>query len=130
MLNRLELQGRLTRDVELRHTNNGKAIATFTVAWSEKRGDSEKKLFQKCVAWDKSADFVNKYFRKGQEIVVEGSLESRPWDDKNGTRHESNELNVERIHFCGSKNNGTVSVEEKPAQVQFAELDDDGELPF
>lgn len=130
MLNRTEYQGRLTRDVEMRHTQNGKAVARFTVAWSKKYGDNERKAFLPCVAWNHTAEFANKYFRKGQEVIVEGQLESNQWEDKDGNKRSALELNVSDMHFCGSKNNGTVSIEEKPAQVQFAELDDDGELPF
>jgi len=105
MLNNTAIQGRLTRDPELRATNTGKAVVGFTVAWSEKYGDTEQKLFLPCVAWGNQAEFVSKYFVKGQECIVEGKLTSRKWQDKNGNDRETIELIANHVHFCGPKQN-------------------------
>lgn len=102
-INRVALQGHLTRDPELRSTTTGKAVCSFTVAWSERAKDTEQKVFLSCVAWDKNAEFVAKHFQKGQECIVEGKLVARKFTDKNGNERETTELILDRIHFCGKK---------------------------
>ena len=102
-LNKTIIQGRLTKDVELRSTQSGKPVCGFTVAWSEKVKESEQKVFMPCVAWNAQAEFISKYFSKGQECVVEGKLVSRQWQDKNGNNRETIELIADRVHFCGPK---------------------------
>lgn len=102
-MNRAIIQCRLTRDPELRTTPTGKPVCGFTIAWSEKVKDSEQQLFQPCVAWDKNAEFVAKHFQKGQEVIVEGKLVTRKWQDKQGNNRETNELILDRIHFTGKK---------------------------
>lgn len=136
MLNKTIIQGRLTRDAELRQTQTGTKVASFTVAWSESYKGNERKLFMPCVAWGQSAEFVCTWFKKGSEIIVEGSLTSRPWQDKNGNNRESIELTVEKMHFCGSKqadNEGTADAsapELEGMPAGFTVTDDDGDLPF
>ena len=126
MLNKVALQGRLTRDAELRRTNSGTAVASFTIAWSEKHGDTEQKLFLPCVAWKGTAEMAAKWFTKGQEVVVEGKLTSRKWTDKDGNNRETVELIVDRMHFCGKRDE-----HQSAAQQGFAEItEEDGELPF
>ena len=126
MLNYTTVQGRMTRTPELRVTNNGKSVASFTIAWSEKFGDTERKLFLPCVIWGKSAEFVSKFFVKGQEAVVEGKLTARKWQDKEGNNRETTELIANSVHFCGSKQS------HDPIDANdFADLpEDDGDLPF
>lgn len=102
-INKTIIQGRLTRDPELRSTNTGKPVCSFNIAWSEKFKDTEQKVFLTCVAWDKNAEFASKHFAKGQECVVEGKLFARKFTDKSGNDREIIELNVERMHFCGKK---------------------------
>ena len=143
MVNKCVIQGRLTRDVELRRTQSGTAVAGFTVAWSEKYGESEQKLFMPCVAWKGTAEMASRYFSKGQELVVEGKLTSRKWQDKEGNNRETIELVVDRMHFCGAKRdndsqtpNAGYSTAGAPVNVypdanEFAEIGkEDGELPF
>lgn len=129
MINRMTLQGRLTRDPENRQTQSGTDVASFTIAWSEKYKDTEKKLFMPCVAWGNQALFVCRYFAKGSEIIVEGNLTSRKWQDKDGNNRETIELTAERIHFAGSKT-GNATEEETPAPMSFVEDADDEDLPF
>lgn len=125
MLNKTILQGRLTRDVELRHTTSGTAVASFTLAWSEKFGETEQKLFLPCVAWKGTAEMAAKWFGKGQEVLVEGKLTSRKWQDKDGNNRETVELIADRIHFCGGKQTGSAA-----PQQEIAEIEDSGDLPF
>ena len=140
MLNHITIMGRLARDLELRRTQSGTAVASFTVAWSEKYGESEQKLFMPCVAWKGTAEMASKWFSKGQELVVEGKLTSRRWQDKEGNNRETIELIVDRMHFCGAKRDENqqggyhtagAPVSAYPDPSEFAELNgDDGELPF
>ena len=103
MLNHTAVQGRLVRDPELRYTQSQTPVYSFTVAWSEKIKDSETKLFLPCVAWRGTAELVSKYWHKGQEIIVDGKLTTRQWQDKEGNNRSSTELTVQNVHFCGPK---------------------------
>ena len=124
MVNRMILQGRLCSDPELRRTNSGTAVCSFRVAWSEKVKDRETKLFLSCVAWQSMAEMICKHFAKGKEIVVEGKLSSREYEDNSGNKRTVVELTADRVHFCGSKD----SAPHKPAQT-FEEIsEDDGDL--
>lgn len=125
-LNRVAIQGRMVRDVELRRTNSGTAVASFTVAWSEKYKETERKLFLPCVAWGNQAEVASKWFPKGAELIAEGYLTSRQWQDKNGNNRETIELTVDRLHFCGAKKESGTS----NASEGFTEVEDDGDLPF
>lgn len=102
-MNRAIIQGRLTRDPDMRSTTTGKPVCSFTLAWSERVKESEQKVFLNCVAWDKNGEFVAKHFVKGQEAIVEGKLVARRFTDKEGKEREVIELIVERMHFCGKK---------------------------
>ena len=102
-VNSFNLQGRLVKDPELRQTQNGKDVCSFTVAWSEKFGQTENKLFLRVTAWKESAQFVSKYFRKGQECVVEGKLTTREFTDRENVKRQSTEMTLNKIHFCGPK---------------------------
>ena len=120
------MQGRLCSDPELRRTNSGTAVCSFRVAWSEKVKDRETKLFLSCVAWQSTAEMICKHFAKGKEIVVEGKLSSREYEDNSGNKRTVVELTADRVHFSGSKD----SAPQKPAQT-FEEIsEDDGDLPF
>ena len=111
MINRVVLQGRLVRDPEISYTNAGVAVAKFTVAWSEKYKDKETKLFLSCVAWRNTAEFLAQYFKKGQELVVEGKLSSRDYENKEGKKVYVTELNVDNVSFCGSKASGEAGID-------------------
>lgn len=138
MINHTTLQGRLVRDPELRHTQSGTPVASFTVAWSEKYGETETQCFLPCVAWRASGEFVSKYFRKGQEIAVEGKLSTRKRVDNDGQNRSTLELTVDRVHFCGPKQENGAEGAPRPAGAAidisgptFEEIGDiDGDLPF
>jgi single stranded DNA-binding protein len=103
MLNHIVLMGRLTRDVELRTTQSGVSVASFTLACDRDFGgrDGEKETdFIDCVAWRSTADFAAKYFSKGRMAVVSGRLQIRPWTDKEGNKRYSTEV---AVRICTSE---------------------------
>lgn len=103
MLNNMILQGRFTKDLELKHTKNDIAVCSFVLAWSEKYGEKEQTLFLNCVAYKNNAEFITKYFKKGDMVAIEGKLTSRSYEDKEGQKKYVTELIVDRVHFCGNK---------------------------
>jgi len=131
MLNILVLQGRLTRDPEIRTTQSGSTVAGFTLAVDRdyQPGGSEKKTdFVDCSAWRSTAGFIERNFHKGNMVIVRGQLQSRKWQDKNGQTRVSWECQVEDAWFCGDRVAPPAS---DPVQVTMEGLPEDGgELPF
>jgi single-strand DNA-binding protein len=105
MLNKTILMGRLVREPELRTTQGGVSVSTFTLAVERdfQRGDERQTDFIDIVAWRGTADFVHKYFRKGQLVAVTGRLQSRKWEDKDGNKRVSFEVVAEEVHFAERK---------------------------
>lgn len=133
MVNKMILQGRMCGDAEMRSTQNGTPVCSFRVAWNEKVKERETKLFLPCVAWQSTAELVSKYFSKGKEIVVEGKLATREYEDRDGNKRSVTEMTVERVHFCGSKQDSGQSGGQSygTGKAQFVEVDeDDSDLPF
>lgn len=134
MLNTISIMGRLTRDPELRYTSAGTPIASFTLAVDRdySGADGEKKTdFIDCVAFKGTAEFVSKYFAKGTMAVVNGRLQFRDWQDRDGNKRRNAEILVENIYFGERKQQGAVDVAAGDYTEGFEELDeDDGELPF
>lgn len=144
MLNTITVMGRLTRDPELRYTQSQTPVASFTVACERDfAGQDQEKVtdFIDCVAWRSTGEFVNKYFHKGNMIIVDGRLQSRKWTDKEGNKRVSWEINAEHCYFGESKrsdsaeprsdSNAPVPDYKGPEQQKFVDLgEDDGELPF
>lgn len=108
MLNCAIIMGRLTADPELRTTQSGISVTSFTVAVDRpyKSGDERQTDFINVVAWRGTADFVSRYFRKGQMIAVQGSIQVRNYEDKNGNKRTAVEIVADNVSFCGSKNEG------------------------
>ena len=141
MVNKHILQGRLTADPEIKQTPSGVSCVNFTVAWSNKYKEVEEKCFQRCKAWKSTADFIGKYFKKGQEITVDGKVITESWE-KDGQKYSAQVLIVDEAHFCGSKKDSQG--EAAPAQAytppaaqtmpggtpQFETVGDDDQLPF
>lgn len=139
MLNRITLMGRLTRDPELRRTQSGTAVTSFTLAvdrdFKDKNGEKETDFID-IVAWRTTAEFVSKYFSKGRMAVVEGRLQIRDWTDKDGGKRRSAEVIADSVYFGDSKSEGKSAT--APAQssnggqyTDFSEIEEeDGELPF
>ena len=151
MLNRIILMGRLTRDPELRHTQSGTSVASFSLAvdrdFKSRDGGERATDFIDIVAWRSTAEFVVKYFTKGRMAVVEGRLQIRDWTDREGGKRRSAEVIADNVYFGDSKRDsngdsgGSFARPAAPAPVdygipsgnedQFAELtDDDDDLPF
>lgn len=125
--------GRLVRDPELKTTQSGVAVCNFTIAVDRdyKNGDEKVADFVDCVAWRGTAEFVSKYFSKGRMAVVSGQLQSRKWEDKEGNKRVSWEVQVQNVYFGDSKRDSdSAQVANDPTQVQYTELPDDGSLPF
>jgi single-strand DNA-binding protein len=125
MINHLDLQGRMVADPEIRQTDSGSSVANFRVAWSEKYKERENKLFLECKAFGAQADFLGKYFKKGQEICVEGKLNTEEWE-KDGQKRSKVVLVVNNVHFCGKKEDNGGSVQPNMTPVNI----DESELPF
>lgn len=126
MVNNFVLQGRLVRDVEYGTTNSGVPYANFSVAWNEKYNENEQQLFMNCRAWRGTADLLNKYFKKGDELVIEGKLITETYE-KDGQNKSSTRMVVDRVHFTyGRKNNESQELKQ---EQELTPVDDDN-LPF
>ena len=159
MLNKIFLMGRLTRDPELRRTQTGTPVASFTLAvdrdFKDKSTGERTTDFIDVVAWRQTGEFVSRYFTKGRMAVVEGRLQIRDWTDKDGNKRRTAEVVADQVYFgdsrreneggsyapsYGNNQGGYAGGYSAPAPSgygaapmggQFAELsDDDGELPF
>lgn len=102
MINHVSLQGRFTKDPELNHSSNNISYVRFTIAWSEKLKTVENKCFLNCIAFNKHAEFVCNYFKKGDMAIVEGKLITNCYEELTGTKKYSTELKLDGIHFCSS----------------------------
>ena len=134
MVNKIILQGRLVRDIELKRVGADNIATTeFTVAWSEKYKEKETKCFLRCKAWRGTAEFFEKYFSKGQELVIVGQMVTEEWET-GGEKKSRTICNVESVSFCGSKgnnqSNGRPSSVDADGWVNIPDGVEDGELPF
>ena len=132
MLNHIVLQGRLTKEPEMRTTGSGIAVTSFTLAHDR---DFQKDAvdFVDCVAWRQTAEFVSKYFHKGQLAIVSGRLQSRDWTDRNGNNRKAWEIQCDNVYFGESKrSDGYAGGEPQytPPKAPDVVVDDDEELPF
>ncbi|MCC8123179.1 MAG: single-stranded DNA-binding protein [Oscillospiraceae bacterium] len=149
MLNRIILMGRLTRDPELRHTQTGTPVASFSLAverdFKDKQTGEKTTDFIDIVAWRQTAEFVSRFFTKGRMAVVEGRLQIRDWNDKDGNKRRSAEIIADNIYFGDSKRDAEGGGYASPPPSggsyaapppgdsgdQFAAFsDDEEELPF
>ena len=134
MLNKIFLQGRLVADPELRHTQNGVAVATFRLAvdrdFKDKETGERKADFINCVAWRGTGEFVAGYFRKGRIAIVEGKIQSRTYDDRDGNRRYTVEVVADNVYFGDSKRDDGGSKPEEVREPEFTDEPDDGDLPF
>ena len=133
MLNRVILMGRITHSPELKTISSGVSVVSFTVAVDRNytpKGQEKQTDFINCVAWRQTADFIAKYFGKGSLIAVEGTLQTRKYQDKNGVNHNVTEVIVDNASFTGEKRDNTVAVSnggydgDQPATVGDGMVDD------
>jgi single-strand DNA-binding protein len=102
MINNVVIMGRLTKDVEERKTNSGKTVCGFCVALDD-RFDKEKTHYVDVIAWNKTAEFICKYFGKGSAILVCGELQTRSWEDQQGNKRYATEVVAGEVCFCEAK---------------------------
>ena len=136
MLNHITIMGRITKDIELRRTPAGVAVASFTVAvdrdFKDSNGQKETDFID-CVAWRQTGEFVERNFSKGKMIVVSGRLQIRGWTDKDGNKRRNAEIVAENVYFGDSKPSAGEKYEAAKGGLtqDYAVVDgDDGDLPF
>ena len=133
-MNIIAIKGRLVRDPECRKTPNDITTCKITVAVDRaySSGGEKQTDFFDCVFWRQGAEFVSKYFSKGKEIIVQGEMQSRKWQDKDGNNRISWEIQNAHAEFCGGKSdNGATPTPDVAPASDFAMLDDnDISLPF
>ena len=134
MLNNIVIMGRLTRDPELRRTSSGVAVASFTLACERDfaaQGETRETDFIDIVSWRYTAEFVEKYFSKGQMAIVTGRLQIRNWEDKEGNKRRSAEILADHVYFGDSKKEDAKPEYNAPQPQDFSEVtEDDPNLPF
>lgn len=134
MLNIVALMGRLTADPELKTTPSGVSVTSFQIAVDRsytKPGEERKSDFINIVAWKGTAEFICKYFSKGQMIAVSGSIQTRSYQDKQGNKRTAFEIVAGGVSFCGPKDGGTKKEEAKSTpEKEIDILLDEGDLPF
>lgn len=119
-LNTVAISGRLGRDPEMKSTNNGNSVANFSVAVDQGFGDQKTTSWIRCVAWQKTAEFVTKFFQKGDMIILSGRLQGRTWE-QDGVKREVLEVVAEKIDFAGEKKKSQSNVERALASEPEAE---------
>lgn len=141
MLNVVAIMGRMVKNPELKTTNSGKSVCSFRIAndsgYKDASGQSQTNWLD-VTAWGKTAEFVCKYFPKGALIAIEGRLQSRNYQDKNGNNRTAIEILVNNVHFAGAKSQNAPArepdVAPPPASAtsldSFAPIDDTDDLPF
>lgn len=143
MLNSAIVQGRICADPELRHTPNDIAVTTFTVATDKGSGDKKQTSFIDCVAWRGTAELICKWFSKGSAIIVQGSIQTRSYQDKDGNKRKAFEIVADNVHFAESKRDGDSHGSRAQAASyrpdvsytsgntgDFEEIPSDDDLPF
>ena len=138
MINNVVLMGRICHKPELKNTQSGVEVLSFTIAVERKfnkKGEERETDFIDCQAWRQTAVFISTYFDKGSMIAVTGSLQTRNYEDKNGNKRKAFEVVVDNASFCGGKSdsgNSTAPAAAKASNpdVDFDEIEDDDELPF
>lgn len=138
MLNHVILQGRLTKDPELRKTQNGISVTNFTLAVDRdfKSNGQKETDFINCSAWRQTAEFLSRFFGKGRMVLLDGRIEVRSYQNKDGNKRTAWDVVADRVYFGDSKpSEGSNSIQGDiqdgtEAQEGFSELGDDGDLPF
>ena len=110
-VNKASLVGNLGRDPELRHTPNGQAVVNFTLAtsesWTDKSGERQERTeWHRIVVWGRQAEMCNQYLSKGRTVYVEGRIQTREWEDKEGAKRYTTEINASSVNFIGPRTDG------------------------
>ena len=128
MVNCAVIMGRLVADPELRTTGSGISVTSFTVAVDRRfnrQGEERQADFIDVIAWRQTAEFICKYFRKGSMIAIQGYIQTRMYEDKNGNKRKAVELVADNISFCGAK----AETDKPSVDVGYVDIPDD-DLPF
>ncbi|MBC8537291.1 single-stranded DNA-binding protein [Feifania hominis] len=128
MLNRVILMGRLTATPELKETPNGVAVCAFTLALERNfkgRDGNRQTDFIDIVAWRSTAEFVARYFDKGMQVAVEGTLQTRSYEDRQGNKRKVAEVAADQVYFADRRRG-----EKQGQDFEDIVLTDDGDLPF
>lgn len=131
-MNQVNLIGRLGQEVDLKYTQNGKAVASISMATSEKRSGQEKTEWHKVIVWEKLAELCNQYLTKGSQILVTGKLQTRSFTDQNNIKKYTTEVIAQNIEFLSPKNENKQQPQQtqqqyQPQQQQQFNTDD---IPF
>lgn len=128
MLNCAAIMGRLTADPELKTTNSGLSVTSFSVAVDRpyQKGKEKKVDFINVVAWRQTAEFVSKYFSKGSMIAVQGSIQTRKYTDRNGNNRTAFEVVADNVSFCGGRGSGSTAKDNTKAIDDWQADSDDG----
>lgn len=134
-VNKVILVGNLGRDIELRYTPSGTAVATLSLAttdvWNDKSGQRQEKTeWHRVVLWGKTAETLAEYLLKGRQIYVEGRLQTRQWDDRDGNKRYTTEIRSDRVVLLGGRGSGSGGGQRNDGQDQRAPVspDNGGEL--
>lgn len=127
-MNSIVLKGRLTSDIEVKRTQSGVAVAKFSVAVDRDYSKEKEADFIPCTAWRQTADFLGKFFRKGQEILLSGRLLTNKFTDKDGNNRIGYDVMVDKVEFCGSKASNGNNEQSGFTPIPDEAVDDD--VPF
>ena len=132
MLNEIILQGRLTDTPELKTTPSGKSVTSFSLAVERdfSTGDDKETDFINIVAWNKTAEFITRYFTKGKQMLVKGSLQVRKYQTQNNENRYVTEVLADKVYFCGDKEKTSQGESYNDNNDSFTEVDSDDDLPF
>lgn len=132
MLNKIVIMGRVANEIEKKVTNSGVSVVTVSIAVDRdyKQGDERQTDFVPCVFWRQRADALEKYSGKGRMIVVEGRLEIRKWEDKDGNKRSTAEVQVDNWYFADSKRNDDGQQSQPQTFEEVAQSESEDDLPF
>lgn len=130
-LNKVILIGRLTNDPELRQTGSGKSVANFSIAtnqyWSKDGEKKESTEFHNIVVWGKTADTVDSYLSKGQQVAIEGRLQTRTWEDNNGSKRRTTEIVADNVQFGSRQEESALDKEMEEEDLPEINIDEEGD---
>ncbi len=134
-VNKAILIGNLGRDPEIRYTPSGQAVASFTIATTDKWRDKEGQLQERTdwhniVCWGKQAELANQYLKKGRPVYIEGRIQNRSYDDKEGNKRYISEVVVQRLQFLGGRPGESTGQQQETPEIPPETAGEDDDLPF
>ena len=138
-VNKVILVGNLGRDPEIRYTPSGAAVGNFTLAtnevWTDKSGEKKERTeWHRITVWGRTAEIAGEYLKKGRQVYIEGSLQTREWNDKEGNKRQTTEVKAQRVVMLGrgeGRGEGGGSSDRQPAEMEAPqEPQPDDDIPF